>query len=208
MLIALIALPSNLLAYTSYGITDDEWKELPQITGTVMCMAACAHSRNAMVYVVVSDILKLVEKRKFGLYTYDTKNMEWFEKAPPNRVHLGERFNLVEVNENLYVLGSRATCIEEYNIGNNQWTLVQLTEVPRPKLLKEALAFVLDEDILISGGKFLLGNDNVEDESAYKKQVVKFNPKDKTLENYSAFDMSTATRTETPIFGAVVVLHR
>ena len=133
--------------------------------------------------------------------------MEWFEKALLNRVHLGERFNLVEMKEQLYVLASRATCIEEYNIGNDQWTLVQLTGVSRPKLQKETFAFVLDDYILISRGKFLLGNESVQDESAYKKQVVKLSPKDKTLENFSVFDMSTASQTETPVFGAVVLLR-
>ena len=60
----LYLLYSTCFLRTYEYIIANKWKELPPITGMVVCMAACAHSRNAMVYFVVSDTLKLVEKRR------------------------------------------------------------------------------------------------------------------------------------------------
>ena len=196
-----------------YTIVDDVWKKLPSIPVLVCSMAACCHSRNGIVYAVVADFVKFAtQEKRSDLYVYYVEKSEWSSKASTYQAHLGQKLSLVEINEqHLYLLGSMrgfATRIEEYNIENDQWTIVEIPENGHRVLPRDEFwtAFAFGDDLLISAGKFQWDKEEErKDDCTYRKVLLKFNPKAKTLEHVVPFDALSMSLTETPVFDMVVV---
>ena len=183
------------------------WKEVPEMPKVLDSMGACCHSTNGMLYVGGNDDLMDTTT----MYAYNIKEKKWFTKASTHDDHCKEKISLVELSETLYIIGASRykrfdnNDIEEYSIEKDQWTFIDLGRGPCRKVPADSFwSFAFGDDIFVSGGN-LDSDDKDSSLPSCNKHVLKFNPKEKTLEVFSRAHVSTASGEETPMFGVVVV---
>ena len=195
------------LGCAQYTIANDTWTELPEIPKVLggYTIATCYVATNNMVYVAGRNP---DARGVCGMCAYDIKGNKWLKKASTCYCDDSTKLNLIAACDRLYLFEKRhgrENNVEEYNVDNDQWTILTVNGLKH--LHDDVWGFAFGGDILLSG-IFEYRDDSCSERSKPRsdKWMMKFSLRTKTLEKFSEVDLKVRNRKESPIFGVVTVM--